>query len=108
MEFTKENWENAPKRARLEWHYTNSSWTPVHFIGYLLSGSPVVEDKGYIRVVDSGDLRIILPKRKVTVQLWQSSKAKSLATKILGVDTWDAAYNSWIFLGEHTFEIEGE
>lgn len=102
MEFTREAWENAPKGARLEWQYTNSSWTPVHLIGYLLSGSPVVEDKGYIRVVDSGNLRIILPKRKVTVQLWRTRDGDVVSRVGIGF------YANWTLLGEHTFEIEGE
>lgn len=107
MEFTRENWENAPEGARLEWSANITLWETVDFIGFTKNGVPVIEDHGQVRSTTRERLRIILPKRKVTVQLWQNPKARSLLPTILEADTWNP-HSGWTLLGEHTFEIEGE
>ena len=107
MEFTREAWENAPEGARLEWSENIARWADAHLIGFRKTGEPVVEASGDVRVTHNDRLRIILPKRKVTVQLWQGSKAKSLVSTILEVDTWKP-HSDWTLVGKHTFEVEGE
>ena len=102
MKFTKENWENAPEGARLEYLPGAGSY-PVHFVGWTIRGDPVIQSKQLL-VAEPKDLRIILPKRKVTVQLWRDGYGALQAT----------ITPNFIFplsstlLGEHTFEIEGE
>lgn len=107
MEFTKENWENAPKGARLEWRST-TFWEPVDFVGWLKDGRAAIETGSY-GLMDTRveHLRIVLPARKVTVQLWQSPKARSLLPTILEADTWKP-HSDWTLVGEHTFEIAGK
>ena len=92
MEFTKENWENAPEGARLEWSANITLWETVDFIGFTKNGVPVIEDHGQVRSTTRERLRIILPKRKVTVQLWHHRLSAEF----------------WTLVGEHTFEVEGE
>lgn len=108
MEFTKENWENAPEGARLEYSPDSRvEWGPAHFIGYRKNGKIVIETDHYGLVsAHSTNLRIILPKRKVTVQLWRTS-SKGLTTTYCSEVRWAGSQN-WTLLGEHTFEIEGE
>src|SRR6185437_1577909 len=106
MEFTKENWENAPKGAKLEYNRC-AAWNPVTLVGFTSTGGQVIESlNGNIWRIASDCLRIVLPKRKVTVQLWESSKTGELESTfstdpITGGD-------EWTLLGEHTFEIERE
>ena len=108
MEFTKENWENAPEGATLEWSENIAKWADAHLVGFRKTGEPVVEASGDVRVITHNDrLRIILPKRKVTVQLWQNPKAGSLLPTILEADTWKP-HSGWTLVGEHIFEVEGE
>lgn len=105
MEFTKENWENAPEGARLEWSVNVALWEEVGLIGFLKDGAPVIEDHGQARATTRERLRIVLPKRKVTVQLWRTNAG----------GFWSCEFardrpmpQGWTLLGEHTFEIEGE
>lgn len=103
MEFTKEAWENAPEGARLEYLY-GEYWRGVFFVGYTHKGFPAIEtENGYISSTSPHNLRIILPKRKVKVQLWQTTLGR-LASCISGT----TIPEGWTLLGEHTFEIEGE
>lgn len=104
MEFTKEAWENAPEGARLEYSPDSRvEWGPAHFIGYRKNGKIVIETDHYGLVsAHSTNLRIILPKRKVTVQLWRTRDGKEVSRVGIGF------YANWTLLGEHTFEIEGE
>ena len=105
MEFTKENWENAPEGARLEYLPGAGSY-PVHFVGWTIRGDPVIQSKQLL-VAEPKDLRIILPKRKVTVQLWRGKDGHLTSTSIEGeVDF--LRTEDWALLGEHTFEVEGE
>lgn len=103
MEFTKENWENAPEGARVE--YGGFDWKPVTLIGFSANGRPVIEDsQGGVWASSDNVLRIILPKRKVTVQLWQLENGALCST----VDSIESAHKyAYTLLGEHTFEIEG-
>lgn len=105
MEFTKENWENAPEGARLEFNYAEGYWRGIHIVGFARSGAPVIENEGgaVLRTLPNC-LRIILPKRKVTVQLWQAGESENLVASIAV----ESAPKRWTLLGEHTFEIEGE
>lgn len=112
MEFTREAWKNAPEGAMVE--HGGFPWEPVEFIGFNKAGKPVVENsKGCIWAALPCTLRIILPKRKVTVQLWRHVSG-SLDTKCFGEvwnpnAEWPLLPNAeWTLLGEHTFEIEGE
>lgn len=107
MKFTREAWENAPEGARLEYADTLSvKGHEVYLIGYKRTGYPVIEFKnGRIDSACLGNLRIILPKRKVTVQLWRD-KDGLLATSTPETLKWVPC--DWALLGEHTFEIEGE
>lgn len=106
MEFTKENWENAPEGARLEWNSSPEIYLTVTLIGYSTNGNPVIEvNSGDFTDVAQKDLRIILPKRKVTVQLWRTQNGE-LAT--CTPETLKHVPCDWTLLGEHTFEIEGE
>ena len=108
MEFTKENWENAPEGARLECRAAMPGWEPVYFVGWLRNGRAAIEtDSCGLMSTRVEHLRIVLPKRKVTVQLWQNPKARSLLPTILEADTWKP-HSGWTLVGEHTFEIEGE
>lgn len=104
MEFTKENWENAPEGARLAWRST-AFWEPVDFVGWLKDGRAAIETYSY-GLMDTRveHLRIVLPARKVTVQLYRTNTGQ-LVTVIVnaGFDPYD-----WTLVGEHTFEIEGE
>lgn len=104
MEFTKENWENAPEGARLEYSPDSRvEWGPAHFIGYRKNGKIVIETDHYGLVsAHSTNLRIALPKRKVTVQLWRTRDGEKVSRVGVGF------YANWTLLGEHTFEIEGE
>lgn len=106
MEFTREAWENAPEGARLEWSANIALWEKVDLIGFTKANAPVIEDHGQVRVTYNDRLRIILPKRKVTVQLWKMHSG-SLVTSINATVTHDNVLD-WNLLGEHTFEIEGE
>lgn len=108
MEFTKENWENAPEGARLEWQVVGFGWEPAYFVGWLRNGRAVIEtDSVGLTTTRVEHLRIVLPARKVTVQLWQGKHIKSLMAVVLGVDRWELSAN-WALVGEHTFEIGGE
>lgn len=102
MKFTKENWENAPEGATLE--YGGFNWKPVTLIGFSTNGRPVVEDnQGSVWACADNGLRIILPKRKVTVQLWRDCNGYEFSA-CTGTN-----YSvSHTLLGEHTFEIEDE
>lgn len=105
MEFTREAWENAPEGARVEYNIC-ADWKPVTLVGFTSIGIPVIESlNGNIWRVASDTLRIILPRRKVTVQLWRHV-CGSLYTKCAG-GVWNPNA-SWTLLAEHTFEIEGE
>ena len=107
MEFTKENWENAPEGARLEWSANIALWEKVDLIGFTKANAPVIEDHGQVRVTHNNRLRIILPKRKVTVQLWRNRNSKDFWTRHeSALPEPDSKY--WTLLGEHTFEIEEE
>ena len=109
MEFTKEAWENAPEGATLEYRYisTDLIWSPAYLVGFTREAIPVVECRNNeVYAVDLDRLRIILPKRKVTVQLWRMVSGQ-LATSYVNEERW-AAGAGWTLLGEHTFEIEGE
>lgn len=103
MEFTKEAWENAPEGARLEWSANIALWEKVDLIGFTKANAPVIEDHGQVLMTHNNRLRIILPKRKVTVQLWRDKKGRMFTNFEIEVPC-----NSWTLLGEHTFEIEGE
>lgn len=104
MEFTREAWENAPEGATLE--HGGFPWEPVEFIGFNKADRPVVENsKGCVWAVLPCTLRIVLPKRKVTVQLWRHVSG-DLDTKWVG-GVWHPNAD-WTLLGEHIFEIEGE
>lgn len=106
MEFTKENWENAPEGARLELNYAEGYWRGIHIVGFARSGAPVIENEGgaVMRTVPNC-LRIVLPKRKVTVQLWQLENGALCST----VDSIESAHKyAYTLLGEHTFEIDSE
>lgn len=106
MEFTREAWENAPEGARLEQKGTDGEWREVHFVGWSGSGHAVVERADItprFQEVWSDRIRIILPKRKVTVQLWRGETGAEFATI-----SHSSPMPSWTLLGEHTFEIEGE
>jgi len=105
MKFTKEAWENAPEGARLEWSVNVALWEEVGLIGFLKDGAPVIEDHGQARATTRERLRIVRPKRKVTVQLWRHVSG-SLETKWIG-GVWNPNAD-WTLLDEHTFEIEGE
>lgn len=50
----------------------------------------------------SDRLRIVPPKRKVTVQLWRTRDGEEVSRVGIGF------YANWTLLGEHTFEIDGE
>lgn len=104
MKFTREAWENAPEGATLE--YGGFDWKPVTLIGFSTNGKPVVEDnQGSVWACADNGLRIILPKRKVTVQLWSNNTGYFWAC----VHPMHPTPNqSWTLHGEHTFEIEGE
>ena len=106
MEFTKEAWENAPEGARLE--LNKFGIETVRFVGYTSNDLPVVETgRGTIDVVNTKNLRIVLPKRKVTVQLWRGkSGILTVTTNEVEADVLRLEY--WTLLDEHTFEIEGE
>lgn len=105
MEFTKENWENAPREARLQYRRRNDTWENAHLIGYMRDGTPAVElPRGCVAYSTIEDLRIILPKRKVTVQLWRDSGGGFHPV----MPENSIAPVTWTLLGEHTFEIEGE
>ena len=103
MEFTKEAWENAPEGARLEWRYAVEGWKEVHFVGTTLAGALVIQEGDSIRTVTEFYLRIALPKRKVTVQLWRDCNGYEFSA-CTGTN-YSASHT---LLGEHTFEIEGE
>lgn len=106
MDFTREAWENAPKGARLE--YGGFDWKSVILIGFSINGRPVVEDSlGGVWACSNNVLRIVLPKRKVTVQLWRNNRDGGLDTRHDN-HPWKPDDKAWTFLGEHTFEIEGE
>lgn len=107
MEFTKENWENAPEGARLEWSVNMALWEKVDLIGFTKTDVPVIEDHGQVRVTYNDRLRIILPKRKVKVQLWRNNRDGRLAT-LHDNYPWKSDDKAWTLLGEHTFEVEGE
>lgn len=104
MEFTREAWENAPEVARLEYSPDSRvEWGPAHFIGYRKNGKIVIETDHYGLVsAHSTNLRIILPKRKVMVQLWRTRDGEEVSRVGVGF------YANWTLLGEHIFEIEGE
>ncbi|KAA0089303.1 hypothetical protein CIW54_07500 [Paraburkholderia sp. T12-10] len=105
MEFTRKNWENAPEGARLELNSSPDVFITVTLVGYARSGRPVVEvNSGQFVVVSEGRLRIVLPKRKVTVQLWRDSYEEVVPV----VNTESTVPSDWTLLGEHTFEIERE
>lgn len=106
MKFTREAWENAPEGATLKYIDTiTKGGLDVHLIGYKTSGYPVVEFRdGRLSSVCIHSLRIILPKRKVTVQLWRDSGGGLHPV----IPENSIAPVTWAFLGEHTFEIEGE
>ena len=103
MEFTKENWENAPEGARLEWSANGVMWVDAYLIGFSRTGEPVVDASMDIRITHCDRLRIILPKRKVTVKLWRHKAGLTSTTKVDFQQPRD-----WTLLGEQTFEIEGE
>ena len=103
MKFTKEAWENAPEGARLEYLPGAGSY-PVHFVGWTIRGDPVIQSKQLL-VAEPKDLRIVLPKRKVTVQLWRAEDGR-LATSTPETLKWVPC--DWTLLGEHIFEIEGK
>ena len=103
MEFTKENWENAPEGARLEWSANIALWEKVDLIGFTKANAPVIEDHGQVRVTYNDRLRIILPKRKVTVQLWRRLDGKLFTST---PETLRHVPCDWVLLGEHIFEIE--
>lgn len=105
MEFTKENWENAPEGARLEWSANIALWEKVDLIGFTKANAPVIEDHGQVRVTHNNRLRIVLPKRKVTVQLWRTCEGGFWAGTF---ETYQPMPSGWTFLAEHTFEVEGE
>lgn len=105
MEFTKENWENAPEGARLEWSVNTALWEKVDLIGFTKANSPVIDDHGLVRITHNDRLRITLSKRKVTVQLWRRIDGKLFTST---PETLSHAPCDWTLLGEHTFEIEGE
>lgn len=107
MKFTREAWENAPEGATLECKLSNN-WETVELIGYTRRGRVIIESHADEVVLDATafPLRIILPKRKVTVQLWRHSASGILGTKWVG-GVWQPDAD-WTLLGEHTFEIEGE
>ena len=106
MKFTREAWDNAPEGARLECKLSNR-WEEVELIGYTRRGQVIIESHADGVVLDAMNfpLRIVLPKRKVTVQLWRHASG-CLETK-WGGGVWDPNAD-WTLLGEHTFEIEGE
>jgi len=108
MEFTREAWENAPEGARLERQYAygeiGEQWEDVHLVGYTRSNHPVVEAANGTIFVENA-LRIILPKRKVMVQLWRRIDGKLFTST---PETLSHAPFDWTLLGEHIFEIEGE
>ena len=107
MKFTKENWENAPEGARLEYQRYTDAWEKVHLIGYMRDGTPAVELPGGCAAYPTiKELRITLAKRKVMVRLWRMGSGQ-LATSYVNEERW-AAGADWTLLGEHTFEIEGE
>lgn len=102
MKFTREAWENAPEGARLE--YGGFDWKPVTLIGFSTNGRPVVEDRqGSVWASADNGLRIILPKRKVTVRL-----CKAPDSSLRAFTPSEYLSSRWTLLGEHTFEIEGE
>ena len=103
MEFTKENWENAPEGARLEYQTSWGSWHDTRFIGVLSNGNAVVELQNTARVAANTELRIVLPKRKVTVQLWRTRTGDITSTTIPNLRAPECT-----LLGEHTFEVERE
>lgn len=104
MEFTKEAWGSAPKGATLEYQRYTDAWEKVYLIGYMRDGTPAVElPEGCAAYPTIKELRIILPKRKVTVQLWRHVSG-SLETKWVG-GVWHPNAD-WLLLGEHTFEID--
>ena len=105
MKFTKEAWENAPEGARLEWSVNVALWEKVDLIGFTKDGVPVIEDHGQVRSTSRERLRILLPKRKVTVQLWRRIDGKLFTST---PETLSHVPCDWTLLGEHTFEIEGE
>lgn len=107
MKFTKEAWENAPEGATLKYggcYDTN----PVYLVGFDREGNPVIEgSSGTIFPCKASLLRIVLPKRKVTVQLWRGKSGIFTATtNEVEADVLRPEY--WTLLGEHTFEIEEE
>lgn len=105
MKFTREAWENAPEGARLEQQGPDGEWKKVHFVGWSNANHVVVERQEIaprFQEVWSDRLRIISPKREVTVRLWRSANGAEIAT--LG----KSQLKDWTLLGEHTFEIEGE
>lgn len=104
MKFTREAWENAPEGARLEWSANIALWEKVDLIGFTKANAPVIEDHGQVRVTHNNRLRIILPKRKVTVQLWRCSETGSLHSTVNA----ECIPGSWNEVGAHTFEIEWE
>lgn len=112
MEFTKENWENAPEEAGLEYDLGGYDKQPVNLVGFNRAGIPVVEGsegnvwEGNVWVCNASLLRIVLPKRKVTVQLWRLPSG-GLTTAYVDDARWIPG-KDWALLGEHTFEIEGE
>ena len=104
MEFTREAWENAPEGARLEWNSSSEIYLTVTLIGYSTNGNPVIEvNSGDFTDVAQKDLRIILPRCKVTVQLWRTNLGR-LASCISGT----TIPEGWTLLDKHTFEIDGE
>lgn len=105
MEFTKENWENAPEGTRLEWSVNVALWEEVDLIGFTKDGVPVIEAHGQLRSTTRERLRIILPKRTVPVQLWRTA-AGGFWAGVFDVDR--PMPKDWTFIGKHTFEIEGE
>ena len=103
MEFTREAWENAPEGATLEYEGLNG-WKPARLIGFSTKGRPVVEEaQDDVWCCANSDLRIVLPKRKVTVQLWRGKSGIFTATtNEVEADFLRPEY--WTLLGEHTFE----
>lgn len=107
MEFTKENWETAPEGAKLYKHTQRAGYEEVYLIGYKRTGYPVIETMtGRIETEGVENLRIILPKRKVTVQLWRNNLTRETALRHEG-HPWPVS-GDYTLLGVHTFEIEGE
>lgn len=106
MEFTKEAWENAPEGATLRYVNTISGKDePVYLIGFKTTGYPVIEYKnGPVDSAHPANLRIILPKRKVKVQLWRNNLTRETALRHEG-HPWPVS-DDYTLLGEHTFEIE--